>query len=126
MDSYDIASSGNIAILDLAQTLEVFLPHFNRRVSEFGLKGRVKLVMAPAKHIAKRQVILEADGEKLNIITELTHNNVRTTLELNCQQMVDLMFSPMCIGYSYMLDKEARWLAMLMPVPFSIPMLYKI
>ena len=123
MSNYSLVGSGSIAILDLKKTLGLFRKHFNQRVSHLGLKGRVKLVMGPARQIGRQEVILEADGKELAILPGTSQNGCPVA-EVTCHQAVELLFSPLSIGYSYKLAPEAQWLAALMPAPFFLPPLY--
>jgi len=125
MVDYGFGYTGKIAILDIAKTFKIFLPHFNQRVRSLGLKGRVVLKMGSARQIPTQQVIIEADGNQLNI-SSADSNSDAVEVELSCHQAVELLFSPLCIGWSYRLEPRARWLAALMPVPYYIPPLYHI
>ncbi len=127
MVDYGFGYTGKIAVLNVAKAFEIFLPHFNQRVSSLGLRGKVLLKITPgiARVIPAQAVIIEADGNELNVSADSDKSGA-VEVELNCHQLVELMFSPLCIGWSYRLAPKARWLAALMPVPYYIPPLYHI
>ncbi len=123
MQWFEIPIIGSYAILDLAKTFEVFLPHFNERIAGMGIKGIVRLIMGSARELPRQQVVLEADGRQMHIASDSGLATV-TTVELTCMQMSELLFSPKTIGWSSRLDDRAKWLAALMPVPVFFPWIY--
>jgi hypothetical protein len=124
MSGYQVRFTGNIAIMNLKKTFQCFLPHFNQQVSSLGLKGKVKIVMGPARELPRQEIILEADGKELSITAGLEKPFAGAALELTCFQMTETLFSSLGLGWLQGVDRRVQWLAALMPVPLSIPLIY--
>jgi len=122
MSWYKLGYMGSFAVMDLAKTFECFRPHFNLRISTLGLKGKLKIKTGPSRELEAQEVILEADGKELHV--RPTDGSSAPTVELTVQQMAEILFSPLCIGWSYRLEPAAKWLAALMPVPVFVPPIY--
>jgi predicted N-acetyltransferase YhbS len=126
MNWYEMITYGSLAVLDLEKTLRCFLPHFDRRVSELGLKGRLTLSMGPARQIGTQTVTLEADGTQLAIRGASGPVGPESRIELTSPQAAELIFSPRSLEWQSRLPEPARWLADLMPVPVFISFLYTV
>ncbi len=128
MVDYDFGYTGKICVLNLQKTFDVFKEHFNSRVNSLGLKGKILLKVSGIGVIPSEQVILEADGKELKVSQTANEDIGKDVniVELTRHQIVELMFSPLCLGWSYRLADNSRWLAALMPVPYYIPPLYHI
>ena len=121
MTRYDMCGYGNIAVLNLARTLAIFKQHLDQRVRQFGLKGSVNLSVDSVGNIPKETLRLEADGNEL-IVSPADKADV----ELNRFQIVELMFTPLVVGYSVRLLERAKWLTNLFPLPFYMPWLCRV
>ncbi|MFA5864078.1 MAG: hypothetical protein WC975_05255, partial [Phycisphaerae bacterium] len=126
MTSYQLAYSGEISIVNLAKTFSLFRTHLDGRVSDLGLKGSVRLVMGPTRQTPRQEVILEADGRQLHIETGVSKSATGPAIEMTCHQMVELLFSPLCLNWMDRIESSTRWLAALMPLPIFIPPLYHV
>jgi len=124
MRGYSLVRSGNLAVMDLSGTLNLFKDHFDRRVEQFGLKGAVRLAMGPAGQIPAQEVLIEADGRELVISQARAGSAVK--VELTCHQMVELMFTALVVGWSVRLDPAASWITTLFPVPFYLPEIFSV
>ncbi len=121
-----VAYQGSFAVMDLAQTFKIFLPHFNRRISGLGLKGTAKIKMGPARELPAQELILEADGKQLSIQSGPGLSVSGPTVDLTCHQTAELLFSPQDMDWFGRLASPAQWLAALMPVPVWIPTIYTV
>jgi predicted N-acetyltransferase YhbS len=124
MSNYTLAPCGNIAVYDLEKTLNLFKWHLDRRVREFGLKGTLRLAMGPCRQIPAQEVVLEADGSQLAI--SRSSGGSAPKLDLTCWQVVEVLFTPLAVGWSVRLDPKLRWLTALFPVPFYLPLIHHI
>jgi len=120
---HEIDSVGSFAVLDLAKTLAVFLPHFNQRIADLNLRGSVRLVMGASRTNLQQSVILNADRRELFISRDTKVSSTIPTLELSCMQVSELLFSPKSACWSYRLAPSVRWLTNLMPVPSFFPLI---
>jgi len=123
MCGYSMSYSGSLAVVDLARLLETYKPHLDQRVAEFGLKGSVRLAAGSIGAIPRQEVALEADGRELHITSGSTTGPV---VELNRHQIVELMFTPLVVGYGVRLDAKAKWLTNLFPLPFFLPKVFNV
>jgi len=129
MIDYGFGYTGKMAVLDIEKTFGVFTEHFNLRVDALSLKGKIllKMLSKDVRGISNQEILIEADGKQLNISRGTTSTVCGAeVVELTCHQVVELLFSPLCLGWSYRFPPKARWLASLMPVPYYIPPLYHI
>jgi len=124
MAHYALASGGMIAVVDLEKTFNVFKDHFDRRVRQFNLTGKVTLKVGPCGQIPTQQILLEADCKQLAISKPTT--TAPNCLELTRFQIVELMFTPLVVGYSVKLDPQVRWITTLFPVPFYLPGVFNV
>ncbi len=121
MWEYSIVPSGNIAVFDVEKTFNVFKPHFDTRVKTLGLKGKININIGDARSIPEESVTIEADGSELNVSKR---GKAEDGLNLTRLQISEIMFSPLCIGWSYRLEDKDKWFASLFPVPFYFPPVY--
>jgi len=119
MVDYSMARGGNVAIVDLEKTFNMFKPYFDQRVREFDLKGHAVVRVNGAGKLPAQQVTLAADGRELAILP--AGGDRGPCVELDRWQVVELMFTPLLVGYSQRLDRRVRWLTQLFPVPFYLP-----
>lgn len=127
MTSYSIIPSGSISILDTEKTLNIFKDHLDLRVRTLGIKGRISIRIGPARSIPEETLLIEANGEEINV-SKLSNRSysVQNTLSFTRNQIAELLFSPLSIGWSYRLDDTAKWFSMLFPLPFYLPPIYYI
>ena len=124
MRDWSMVSNMKAAVVDLAKTLELFKPHFDRCVQMSQLKGSVRLAMGPSRQVPAQEVVLEADGREL-LIAPATGTRGKK-VELSCREMVELLLNPYVAGWSLMLDPGLQWVADLFPVPLYVPRLYDV
>jgi len=125
MKWHEIQGAGSISIVNLAKTFEIFLPYFNEKVRNSGLKGKISLTMQGARKIPAQTVRLEADGKEFHIGKDITASRT-SIIELNALQMSELIFGSFSPVWFTQLPTEAKWLTMLFPVPFSVSLLYHV
>ncbi len=126
MVDYGFGYTGKISVLDIKKTFEIFKEHFDLRVSTLGLKGKLLLKVGGVGVIGDEAIIVEADGKELNVSSASGSESGLNIVELTRYQIVELLFSTLCLGWSYRLEPKAKWLAALMPVPYYVPPLYHI
>lgn len=123
MGNYSLGLGVSIAIYDLEKTLRMFKSHLDRRVRDFHLKGAIRLAVGPCRQTPAQEILLEADGSELAISPA---TGPAPKIELTRGQAVELMFTPLLVGWSVRLDPQFRWLTNLFPVPFFLPRLFHV
>ncbi len=119
MTSWCVTWWGNIAVLDIARTLNIFKPHLDSRVRRFGSRGKVELNVPALKSIPAERVVLEADGNELKI--NASDDSAEPGVDIDRHEIVELLFTPKSIDYFSGLDESASWITALFPLPFYLP-----
>jgi hypothetical protein len=120
-----MARMGNIAIIDLEKTLNVFHRYLQQRVRQYGLNGQVRIVIAPSRNLPHQEVLFEADGKDILINNPFNHSSAEKS-ELTRCQAVEMMFTPGVIDWSVNLPDCAKWVTALFPLPFYRLPLYAV